>query len=493
MSPYLLALAATLIGQSNLADIWSICHRRASVRAEPRAFSKRIACLKRAVRVRVVGTSTRGRWLKVSGWIGPADDGAALAIIPFSSPTAPQEGGPNAVPYAWVSRLAARQNREPSGPRCKVYTFNDLRAARLSVGAAIRGFDRDQETFNEKMRDLDRAIVQAFVLTKANAAMAKWVSKVKLTPAGYQTFRETRRPETTGSDVRVDGEEDLPDLGADVLDAACELSVADISADLVDDMVSDIVTDRSGSEHRRPVINPPVNVYVNMVAALLGEFSSRYDILYRVVVVEDRAPNSKSWPGGYIVITSGLLALCADEAELAAALAHEIAHVSRDHGLMQPRREDEELKTPGRTHAFVELEELVDGFFKTRAISSDWYAFRGLMGFADRCRAATYGKQRRLAEELEADKYALVYLARSGYHPHALLRLVERLPDPDPRFTVLHMTHYAPRAERLKHIQDCLADAALSLDLPKTDIDRDRAEEYCRMVKTRLTEWKRKR
>ncbi|MBN8215393.1 MAG: M48 family metallopeptidase [Spirochaetes bacterium] len=48
----------------------------------------------------------------------------------------------------------------------------------------------------------------------------------------------------------------------------------------------------------------------------------------RVVVVKNREANAFTFPGGVIVVYSGLLSICDRPEELAAVLAHEVGHVS---------------------------------------------------------------------------------------------------------------------------------------------------------------------
>lgn len=58
---------------------------------------------------------------------------------------------------------------------------------------------------------------------------------------------------------------------------------------------------------------------------------------YRFTVIEDAAPNAFACPLGAIFLTSGLMKAIESEAELEAAVAHEIAHVEMRHGYRQYR------------------------------------------------------------------------------------------------------------------------------------------------------------
>ena len=61
---------------------------------------------------------------------------------------------------------------------------------------------------------------------------------------------------------------------------------------------------------------------------------------YRVTLLDSPSVNAFALPGGYLYVTRGLLALADDSAELAAVLAHEMAHVIADHGIARARREE---------------------------------------------------------------------------------------------------------------------------------------------------------
>ena len=52
---------------------------------------------------------------------------------------------------------------------------------------------------------------------------------------------------------------------------------------------------------------------------------------WRFAILDTPSINAMAFPGGIVVITRGLYALLASEDELAAVLAHEIAHVNRRH------------------------------------------------------------------------------------------------------------------------------------------------------------------
>ena len=55
-------------------------------------------------------------------------------------------------------------------------------------------------------------------------------------------------------------------------------------------------------------------------------------VYYRFYVIDDPVPNAFAFPNGMIFIHTGLLDIIENEAQLAAVLGHEIAHVTHEHG-----------------------------------------------------------------------------------------------------------------------------------------------------------------
>jgi predicted Zn-dependent protease len=83
--------------------------------------------------------------------------------------------------------------------------------------------------------------------------------------------------------------------------------------------------------------------YVQQIGARLAELSDRTELPWTFRVVDDPMPNSFALPGGFVFVTRGLVGVVNSETELAAVLAHEIAHVNARHGLQalaRPRGPD---------------------------------------------------------------------------------------------------------------------------------------------------------
>lgn len=170
---------------------------------------------------------------------------------------------------------------------------------------------------------------------------------------------------------------------------------------------------------RRPLMNDRVNRYVNHVGQALARFSDRPETWagYRFLVLDTPEVNAFAAPGGFIFVTRGLVALTRNEAELAAVLAHEIAHVDREHGLKAVRKDRLTKAAVGigadaaQTFGDSRLQEVVTAFEDsvtdlTRTIVNSGYSRE---------------------TEYEADAQALVILTRAGYPPQALVTMLEAL------------------------------------------------------------------
>ncbi|MEL6260904.1 MAG: M48 family metallopeptidase [Cyanobacteria bacterium J06626_6] len=84
--------------------------------------------------------------------------------------------------------------------------------------------------------------------------------------------------------------------------------------------------------------NPDIQDYVVEIGERLLPYSKRADeLIYTFQVVEDNQVNAFATMGGYVYITTGLMAFADNEAELASVVGHEIGHIDGKHLLEQIR------------------------------------------------------------------------------------------------------------------------------------------------------------
>jgi hypothetical protein len=81
-----------------------------------------------------------------------------------------------------------------------------------------------------------------------------------------------------------------------------------------------------------------LTAYLSVVGRNLARYSTRPELPWTFGVIESDAANAFSAPGGYVVVTTGLLKRITNEAQLAGVLSHEIAHVTLRHALKTYKR-----------------------------------------------------------------------------------------------------------------------------------------------------------
>ena len=81
-----------------------------------------------------------------------------------------------------------------------------------------------------------------------------------------------------------------------------------------------------------------VHKYVVLAGTVMAQQSERPKLPWTFIVLDTDGVNAFASPGGFVHITRGALGLIANEAELAAVLGHEIAHVTRKHTINAIRK-----------------------------------------------------------------------------------------------------------------------------------------------------------
>lgn len=183
----------------------------------------------------------------------------------------------------------------------------------------------------------------------------------------------------------------------------------------------------------RPLLDDPeLQRYVNAVGMWVAQQSDRPDLLWHFGVNDSDHINAFAAPGGYIVVTKGMMKQLRNEAELAGVLGHEIAHVTQKHHLKALRKSGfMNLLSAGVAAATAETRhaEMVQ---KLAGPTKELYA-RGL----DK------------ADEYEADRIGVVLAARAGYDPYGLPAVLTTLASADPKdnfLSLLTKTHPLPQA-----------------------------------------------
>ena len=214
----------------------------------------------------------------------------------------------------------------------------------------------------------------------------------------------------------------------------------------------------------RPLLDDPdLQRYVNAVGTWIARQSERADLPWHFGVNDSDHINAFAAPGGYIIITKGMMKQLRNEAELAGVLGHEVAHVTQKHHL-KALRKAAAINLLSATAAAATAEsrhgELVQ---KLSGPTKELYA-RGL----DK------------ADEFEADRMGVVLSARAGYDPYGLPAVLTTLASADPKdnfLTLLTKTHPLPQA-RL----DELAPGLATLEGIKAPANPARFQQYTRKL-----------
>ena len=151
--------------------------------------------------------------------------------------------------------------------------------------------------------------------------------------------------------------------------------------------------------------------YIYSVGWYIAESTEHYDIRFTFYILDTDRINAVSCPGGYVVLTRGLLELIHDESELAALLAHEMSHVIAGHAMQSMEESEVSIKADS---AFDLLEKETEA---SSEVEGELIAITS--------RAVSIATSPKLNEqEFEADRMALRYMARSGYDLNGLSRML---------------------------------------------------------------------
>jgi beta-barrel assembly-enhancing protease len=147
--------------------------------------------------------------------------------------------------------------------------------------------------------------------------------------------------------------------------------------------------------------------YVNRLAQNLAR-NSDLKVPVTAKLIDSGEVNAFALPGGFLFINSGLILATETEAELAAVMAHEVAHVAARHGTRQASR--------GHVANIASLPLIFMGGWPG-------YLIRQGTGLA---LPLTFLKFSRAFEE-EADFLGLQYAYKTGYDPTAFVDFLERI------------------------------------------------------------------
>lgn len=166
------------------------------------------------------------------------------------------------------------------------------------------------------------------------------------------------------------------------------------------------------AEHRRMIALfdgeyklPPTETYLNEILVKLAKADETAVDPYKVTILNSPIVNAFALPPGNVYVTRGLLALANDGSEVAAVMAHEIAHITAKHAL---QREEEEKRAALISQAASVIQN------KQKGQEVEALAQRTI---------ATFSRQ----QELEADQIGIKVSAKAGFDPYGAARFLGAL------------------------------------------------------------------
>ncbi len=159
----------------------------------------------------------------------------------------------------------------------------------------------------------------------------------------------------------------------------------------------------------------PIARFVRELGELIVSRADTTGREYEFHVINSEMANAFAIPGGFVFINRGILERAATASELAGVMAHEIGHVVERHGLEQMAKAQNTNTVVGLVYVLLGRAPGAAEQVALQVAGSAWMA-----------------KHSREAER-DADRVAVLYLARAGLDPRGMPRFFERLLDEERR------------------------------------------------------------
>ena len=175
-----------------------------------------------------------------------------------------------------------------------------------------------------------------------------------------------------------------------------------------------------------------LNRYVSDLGQRLVAQTNARNLPWRFYVVEDPSINAFNVPGGLVYVHTGLIARANSAAELAGAMAHEVAHGTARHGTQRMSASNELNTVAGA---------VLGRSPNAAATIAAQVAAQGAFASFSR------------ADEREADRLGVGYMAAAGYNPEGLVRLLEQLAREEQGGGIAFFRSHPLSAERVQNVR----------------------------------------
>lgn len=232
-----------------------------------------------------------------------------------------------------------------------------------------------------------------------------------------------------------------------------------------------------------PIVSDPLlNEYITHLTYHLASYSELDQRQLEIVIINNSAINAFAVPGGVLGINAGLLLHAETEAELAAVLAHEIAHLSQRHFA---RNVEKSRRSQWTTVAAL--------IASVALLASGDNADAGMAALLT-TQAASLQSQLSFSRqnEREADRFGMVTLANAGKDPSAMPRFFERLhkatrtySEAPPEFLLTHPvteSRISDSYNRVMQLPAAESEPSLDFALMKARVEASYAEDRVKNI-----------
>lgn len=183
------------------------------------------------------------------------------------------------------------------------------------------------------------------------------------------------------------------------------------------------------------VTDASLNKYVTSVGKVVSANVGDGKTDFHFAIVDSPEANAFAAPGGYVFITTGLLAKLETEAQLAGVLAHEAAHVTEKHMV-------DAIQRMRKLSGLAEV--------SATMLDKDPEALGKIVAFATDI-LFTKGLDKDL--EFEADTVGVRYAAQAGYDAKGLFEFLQRLKSEEGKSPSIFFSTHPSTGDRIARIE----------------------------------------